>query len=860
MIHEFLDNGVELLLCENHFSRAVAIQCWVRVGSTHERDHERGMAHYLEHMLFKGTKRRAVGEIAATVENCGGDINAYTTFDRTVFYLTLASKHAETGMDLLSDAIFNSSFDPEEFSREREVILEEIRRGADDPGGKVGRKVFELAYAGSEVGRPIIGSEESVRSFTRDTLAAFHDRWYRPGNMAVVVVGDFDSAHMREVAKKTFGVAPARELSSDKPRRPGLDAPRPKNQTMILRGDYKQPRLELVFPAPPLEHFDTAALDLAAFALGSGDMARLNRKLRDELGLITGSGASVFSPAFPGIFEVSLFGPVETWLAAAEATAREISAMCSHDGVSAAEIDRARASLRSDRIYRDETVDGQARSIGFGLTTSHKQLFDDVYWATISGINEVSVYRACQRWLRPENMIAVGMLPEGTEISEAELAAALSRGFAEGARAGEKPPVLARSSRTKSADDAVVIQISDAVKLIYRQNPDAKLFSLVAASEGGLRAESKDSAGIYNAAAGLVARAATNWPYELLVSTVEGMGASLDGFSGKDSFGLQFHCLTEQLPELADIFGAALREPVFPDEQWDSLRREILEGLRNQDDSPAGVCVRKFQELIFGEHPYRWSLLGRRENVEAWSTDDLLKHFKLARDSGPWIIGAVGAQKPELVARQLEQVLKGWRPAKSSRSMSSSSLVAKPKSQELKIEKNREQTHICYGFPGLSWDDPDRVALDVLTTVLGGHGGRLFLRLRDRDGLAYTVSPVVSHGKHPGAVGSYIACSPDKAEQARKSLEREMLQLCETEVSAAELERAINYIVGSHEMDLQRADSQSMTMTLMELYGIGHDDFRTYPRRVEGVTARKILETARRLFDKAHAISVSVGP
>jgi zinc protease len=818
------------------------------------------MAHYLEHMLFKGTQRRAVGEIASTVENCGGDINAYTTFDRTVYYLTLASKHADTGMDLLADAIFNSSFDPSEFAREREVILEEIRRGMDDPGGKVGRQVFELAYEGSEVGRPIIGSEDSVRSFTRDGIVAFHDRWYRPGNMAVVVVGDFDAEHMREIARKTFGSAPARPLPSEKPRLPSMESPRHGKQIKILQGDYKQPRLELVFPAPPLEHFDTAALDLAAFALGSGDMARLNRKLRDEMGLITGSGASVFSPAFPGIFEVSLFGPVETWLAAAEATAREIASLCAHEGVTAAEIDRARASLRSDRIYRDETVDGQARSLGFGLTTSHKQLFDDVYWTTVSGINEVSVYRACQRWLLPENMIAVGMLPEGTPITEAELGEALRRGFAAGARADAKPPVLARSSRTKGADDAEVIELSESVKLIYRQNPDAKLFSLVAASEGGLRAETSETTGIYNAAAGLVARAAKSWSYDRLVSTVEGMGASLDGFSGKDSFGLQFHCLTDQLPELADIFGAVLREPVFPEEQWESLRREILEGLRNQDDSPAGVCVRKFQELIFGEHPYRWSLLGRRENVESWSTQDLLQHFEVARDSGPWMIGAVGAHKPEVLARELEKVLKGWSPVKSKRVFVSSSHVQKPKSQELKIEKNREQTHICYGFPGLSWEDPSRVTLDVLTTVLGGHGGRLFLRLRDRDGLAYTVSPVVSHGKHPGAVGSYIACSPDKAVQARQSLEREMLHLCESEVSPSELERAINYIVGSHEMDLQRADSQSMTMALMELYGIGHDDFRTYPRRVEAVTSRQILEAARRLFDKSHAVGVMVGP
>ena len=149
MIHEFLENGVEVVLKENRFTPAVAIQIWVGVGSMHEKPEERGMAHFLEHMLFKGTEKRAVGEIAASVEACGGDINAYTTFDQTVYHLTLAAEHAHLGVDLLCDAFSSSRIDVVEFQREREVILEEIRRSNDSPGSILGRRVFELMFAGS---------------------------------------------------------------------------------------------------------------------------------------------------------------------------------------------------------------------------------------------------------------------------------------------------------------------------------------------------------------------------------------------------------------------------------------------------------------------------------------------------------------------------------------------------------------------------------------------------------------------------------------------------------------------------------------------------------------------------------------
>jgi len=178
MLHRTLDNGLEVAVKENHFSKMVTIQCWVGAGSLHESSSEYGMAHCLEHMLFKGTERHGVGEISAKVEACGGDMNAYTTFDHTVYYLNLSSQYAEQGIDLLSDAVLHSSFDADELMKEKEVILEEIRRGLDNPANIIGRKIFETIYSGSPAARPIIGFPETVEKFTRDDLLAFYKTWY----------------------------------------------------------------------------------------------------------------------------------------------------------------------------------------------------------------------------------------------------------------------------------------------------------------------------------------------------------------------------------------------------------------------------------------------------------------------------------------------------------------------------------------------------------------------------------------------------------------------------------------------------------------------------------------------------------
>lgn len=401
MNHYILDNGVEVVLKSTGFSDTVTMQVWVGVGSLHEKNDELGMSHYLEHMLFKGTRKYGPGEIASTVEMCGGEINAYTTFDNTVYYLTLDSDHVASGIDLLYEAVAHSQLDETEFNREKEVILEEIRRSNDSPGSRIGRKVFETAFQGTSAARPIIGSTESVSGFTRDQVFGYYKKWYVPNNMRIIVVGKFDEPRLLSLLGETFGLLPQGEIpfkfepmSIYHGRNIGVS-----DRVQVVKGDFKQVRLEIVFPAPYLEHPDTMSLDIAAFALGTGEMGRLSRKLRDEAGIVSSIGASVFSPVFGGIFEFSALLEKDQLVPALQAIRGEIENFLGSEPITEEELERARATLRIDRIYRDETVDGQARSIGFGLKTSLRMHFDAVFSAMIEDVSRSEVHGAARRWL-----------------------------------------------------------------------------------------------------------------------------------------------------------------------------------------------------------------------------------------------------------------------------------------------------------------------------------------------------------------------------------------------------------------------------------------------------------------------------
>lgn len=862
--YQTLSNGIEVAIKENHFSRTVALQLWVSVGSIHEAPEERGMAHFLEHMLFKGTSHRASDEIAAAVESAGGEVNAYTTFDHTVLHLTLPSGAINLGLEILADIAFGSVIDVDEFEREREVIVEEIRRGLDNPGARIGQKVFELAYEGTEAGRPIIGSIDSVRAITRTQLLSFYRKWYRPDNMTLVIVGDIDKESTYQSVNQFFGSVSRPTL--DLPQLQGSVAQKTRIKSgpraSIIKGDWQKPRIELVFHAPDLEHPDTAALDLAAFALGSGELSRLSRRARDRDAVATAVSASVYAPKFGGIFEISAFAAHESVLDCLRSLAREVARLSIVEPVSSDELSRARANLKADRIFRDETVDGQARNLGFGLRTTYKLIYDDIYTAQINSLPEVQISQAIERWLKPSEAMIVALLPNDTTLTENDLLKAyLDEISDENQSSKEATTTATHKSLQKPADLAgSVVNLRAGVRLVYRVNPDARLFTLTAATEGGLRSESASDAGASHMIAAMLAAASDRRGFEEFIGNVEARGASIEGFSGKDSFGFHLQCLPEHAEAMIELLAESMLEPVFPDQQWQAVRRDLMQSLATQDDSPAGICMRKFQELAFGTHPYRYPLYGHKESVASFEREKLLQRYGQFRDAGPWTFAVTGPVQEDRFIKLWEKAFANFHPNATTRQFSSEKFLGGGKAGVERIGKDREQTHIVLGFPGITWGDSDRASLDVLMHVLGGHGGRLFRRLRDQESLAYTVSPLVSYGKHPGVVGSYIACAPFKEDQAVKGLRSEMMGLVEKMPGRLEVERARNYIVGSHEMSLQRSDAQTSTMALMDIYGYGFDDFLSYPGRVAEVTPQAVHSVAERLFNESSAMLVVVGP
>ncbi len=396
------------VLVENHAAPVVALQVWVKVGAADEQPDEAGLAHLHEHMLFKGTRRRATGEIAREVEARGGEINAWTSHDQTVYHLVLAAPFFNDGLDILADAVRESSFDAGELARETQVIVEEIKRSEDSPARRLSRELFATAYRTHPYRLPVIGTPESVLSFQRPQILSFYQRHYAPGEMVVVAVGDFDEARALAQVERLFGdwTAP----SSAVPGRavePAQTAPR----VRIVRDDVRETRMALAFHIPELLHVDLPALDVLAVLLGQGESARLPRILKRGSRVFSEIHTYAYAPRDAGLW-VAGGTPVRGQERAAIPQLLSELARARHEHFSEAELLKAKHLLESEQVYQRETVQGLARKFGFYQAAAGSLEVEATYQAALQATSLDQVLEVARRYLKADGASLVVLEPE----------------------------------------------------------------------------------------------------------------------------------------------------------------------------------------------------------------------------------------------------------------------------------------------------------------------------------------------------------------------------------------------------------------------------------------------------------------
>jgi len=850
-----LANGLTVILEEDHSAPVVAIQVWVRAGSRYETPGEAGMTHLIEHMIFKGTERRGPGELAKAIESSGGEINAYTSFDQTVYHTELASRYLPLGLDVLSDAVCHSRFDPQELEREKLVVIEEIRQRDDQPTARLSKAMFAAAYHAHPYGRPVIGSEKSVASFSRGDVMAYLAKWYWPGNMTLVVTGDLDPAKAWPLIEQSFGQAsyPGRNGSAAKPTIAAEPA-QAATRVVALGADVNEAYLDVAFHIPDVAHDDSYALDVLSEVLGEGASSRLYREVKQDKGLVHSVDASAFTPLDPGLFFVSAAldpGKVPQALPALLTEAFRLRGA----GPTAAEMAKARLNIEAAFVRSRATVEGQAGQLGYFQCIRGDYQLERDYLTRIGTVTPEDVRRVAERYLTPANMTAALLTPAGREGA---FTPELVSDAATKALAAAKPAPQAQAKAPAKTPVAVRWVLPNGMRVVVKERPGSGTVAVQAAVLGGLRYEEPRQAGVASFASAMLTKGAAGKSAVQIAAAVDSMAAGLSGFSGRNSMGLSGDFLAERLDEGLGLFADVLRRPSFAGPEVEKMRANVLAAIKSRQDELSAVAIDLFNQGLYGPHPYGRALLGTPKSVAALKPNDLAAFWGRYVKPNGLVLTVVGDVTADHVRHKVEELFGDWRGRPGKPPVIPAERPPQKVTRLTKAKDGRNQIHLLVGFPGARLTDPDRYALDVLDAALSSQGGRLFIHLRDELSLAYMVSCFSQEGIEPGSFAVYIATSAEKRDRALAEMLGELKRACQG-ISDKELERAKSFVVGNYEIGLQSNSAQASEMGLDELYGLGYDYSRRYVAGIEKVSRDDVLAAAKKYVRLERYLLAEVG-
>ena len=845
-------NGLTAVVKESRRAPVVAVQVWVQAGSVYETEEETGITHLIEHMIFKGTEDRGPGEVAREIESVGGSINAYTSLDYTVYHCVVPRQFLDNALDVLSDAVFHSTFDPQELEREKKVVLEEMRMREDRPRTRLSRLLMETVYKAHPYGLPVIGFAKDVKSFDRKDIKGYMARRYRSSQMSIVVVGDVEASQTLVRIQDTFGSAPKKERKEFiQPSEPRQDAPRIAMETMEIQEGY----LALAFSGlPDFNDPDVPALDVLAAILGSGESSRLTVSLRNRLQLVHSIDAAAFTPAGPGFFEITAsLDPEKAQVVLSHIFQEIFSLEC--DQILEEELERAKIQVEKGFVYGQEAMEGEARKLGIFETLSKDPLAEKLYLDKVREVTAQDIQRVAKQIFRRNNINVVMVMPEKSlpELSSQDLAVM-----------SQEAELQARGIESSDSSGLVhpvnKISLSNGLTVLIREVPEVPTIAVRLVFPGGVRYENEKTNGLFNFLSKAWTKGTKARSAQGIAELIEGMGGNINGFSGQNTFGLQGRFLSQNFDKGLALFAEILLTPKFPPEEIEKLRPLILAQLKRQDDYMPGVAVREFRRLLFTPHPYGMNPLGKASVVQTISSKELLETYSdfVMPDRG--VLSIVGDVRTEEIISNIDTALRGW-------SVKAESVLSTPPEPDsltaprfLTLKKERQQVHIVLGFPGTTFNSPDRYALEVLNAILSGQGGRLFSNLRDKESMAYSVTSFLGLGLDYGSFAFYIACAPEKKDRALKGLWREIYNIREESVNDDELERAKRWLIGSYEIGLQTNGAQAMDMALNELYGLGFNFTSRHVREIDKVTPDQVIEMAEKFLNADEYVLVRVGP
>src|SRR5256714_1463933 len=653
-----LPNGLTVLVQEDRSAPVVAIVTTVKAGYFDETDDQQGLSHALEHMFFKGTGKRAVGDIAKETKASGGFLNAHTIYDHTTYYTVLPSSGFEQGLDIQADAYANSVIDSGELAKEMEVIIQEAKRKSDTPSAVATETLYELLHDAHRMRRWRIGREPGLRSFTRDKMNAFYRNFYRPSNTILSISGDVDPADALRRVTDLYG-----SLETGKPvRTPGPREPEHEGfRYRELAGDIAQSQLVLGWRTPGTLDPDTPVLDVAAAILATGRASRLYRSVREKK-LASSVSAYDYTPAEIGVFVVHAETEPENTAEAAGAIWDQLHQL-RVGALEEDELKRVRRIFEARWVRRLETAEGRANHLAEWEALGDWQLAEEYFRRFVSATAD-DVQRVARKYLAEQKAAALVYRPATSPViaqDVADMQRILGAGRSE--RLESIPPRTVTAQPEKKAAEfereeagVSVVRTAEGIPVLVRRKPGTPIASIGIYVVGGAIEEEDNDAGLTLLMARTMLKGTTTRTAAQIAEDSEMLGGTISAAAGSDSFGWSFSVPNARLSEALELLGDVVQRPTIPADSFETERAVALSNVAMLRDDMYRYPARLASSVAFGRHPYARPVMGTEESLRAISAEQARQWHRSRVLEAATVIGIVAdvevKEAADLVARE----------------------------------------------------------------------------------------------------------------------------------------------------------------------------------------------------------------
>ena len=837
-----LDNGQTVVIQEVHDNPIVIIDTWIKTGSINETDENNGVAHFLEHLFFKGTSKHPAKEFDRILESKGAVTNAATSKDFTHYYILIPSQYFELALDLHSDMLLNPLIPRKELEKERKVVIEEISKNNDKQTTVLYRNMIKGFYTAHPYKRDVIGTKEVIETISREQILDFYNNWYTPQNMTTVIIGDIDTQKALELVKTKFN-KPA-DLNAKKQEHKYKIDKRPSVQTenkeeMNVETGY----ILIGFKGcHPITNKDSYALDVLSTILGDGKSSRLYKNIKEQKQLVHSISAYHSSMRDDSIFYISANYITEDIPRLKTAIFDEVEKLYKNE-ITEEEIQKAKNIIERDTFYSRESVSNIAGSIGYTATLTNDTSYYKNYLDNINKVTADDLKRVAKEYLNPESAVISVILPSKEN----------------------KPELKPKENKDYQAKiigkykDTTKYELENGAVLVITKNTANDIIALEMASRGGNNLEKIP--GIASVTAETIMKGTKKYRNQELSQLLEENGIRLAPSAGGDSFNIAMKFTKNEKDLALNILEETVNNATLDSFDIERVKADKMYLIKNRKNTPDSVAFDEFKTALWKDTPYGNTGKVLQNTLPKIQREDISEFYKNLFPAENTVITINGNIDDREFINYFSNLLKNSNKAKIKLSDYKSVFKPLTTNKIVKVDKDSQASWLLVGWlTDGAVNEKDWASLQVINSILGsGMSSRLFTQLRDEQGLAYQVGSSFSANVNKGVFALYIATNPDTALTAKEGLFKEINKLKKEFVTDKELSEAKDKLLGNFILSMETNMDKASVMNGLEISGRNYTFLDRFPELINAVTVQDIIKTANKYFSQPYVFTV-VGP